>query len=131
MFEGRAPDLGYDIQGNSTTISDVSMEEDEDNTQMVTPTTSFKFFRSKTEKWGRMLLVSGYLILFFNLFAFVMTLANMLGFFQNADDPRFKDYDANASRFREQEYIATVENRTDLTDDQKFMLEAQESMEEQ
>lgn len=43
----------------------------------------YRFYRGKTEKWGRMLLYAGYVIMGFNLFALVMTTLNMLGFFKD------------------------------------------------
>ena len=72
---------------------------------------------------------TGYFLMIFNIFAFVMTILNIFGFFSIEDD-YFQKNDAYYSRIREKEYIMTVENRTDLSKDEKFILETQKEIEE-
>lgn len=85
----------------------------------------FLFERRKTEKWGHMLLLTAYLLLFFNAFALVMTSLNILGAFENKGSFFHQD-DIVTDRAEEGRYIADVRKRADLSEDQKLELVAQE-----
>jgi len=87
----------------------------------------FNFSRRKTEKWGHILLFTAYLILFLNVFALAMTIMNMVGY-MNSQNPFFDD--ADRSHKRESAYLAEIYNRTDISEEEKFSLIAEEQMDE-
>lgn len=77
-----------------------------------------------------MLLLTAYLLLFFNAFALLMTTLNILGAFENKGSFFHQD-DIFTDRAEERRYIAAVRNRTDLSEDQKLELVAQEELDAQ
>lgn len=51
----------------------------------------FLFYRRKTEKWGHMLLMTAYILLFFNVFALIMTTLNIMGVFDHKGSFFYQD----------------------------------------
>ena len=116
----------------ATQRTGISIDEDEPETQVSTEVSesaglfdgveqssdlrNLHFRQAKIRKWGRMVMYTGYMLVLYNVIALFLIMFNSKSNYFTVDDDR-------GSRKRLEKYMREVNDRKDLSEEEKFLLD--------